>query len=1204
MITVKYIPNILSPEGRKEFTLDYNRGYVVKDYIKQAGLETEHMRVIVSGAKLTKLDIPVDNFDEVIVTPELKGPVIQAVIAFWGVYGAVISLAAAVISLGYAIYQAVSFKKPAVPNFGSTGDGMDESSPTYGWNGIHTLQDVGCPIPIVYGEHKVGGNIINTFIRNDGNKNYLNILLGLCEGEIEDITEIKINDNPIANFDGITTYERLGTNAQTVIPNFHDLHDLHAQSQLLTKDNAYVYTTVLTNVEAFELYFTFPYGLYTQNATSGGLSTAEATYQVEYKLHSDGSYTDLGSTTVSDKSRTAVRRVYRKDGLTAGQYDIRITKTSDDSTTFVITDLQLTNVDEIRTDDIRYPNTAILGIEAMATEQLSSSMPNISCIVLGRKVSVPQVIYDGSDVDWEDYYWDSVALEFKRFVDDASCTWDGTSFVDKYSANPVWCIQDLLTNTRYGLGDFIVAANIDTTLLLEMAKYCEERVPDGSGGYEKRFRMDVVIDSASKVPDLLSQLAGIFRAMVFYSAGTIKFRIDKPETATQLFGMGNIIKDGFSQSWKSMNDTPNVIEVQFLDKDKDYANEQIAVIDEAALAAGDPIRKKQIRIFTTNVSYALREGRYALKVNKYIDRSIGIKVGIDAIACQVGDRIEISHDVPQWGFSGRLESGSTDTHIMLDRDMTLEVAKTYHISVRLSDDTIEEKTITTPAGTVDEIDVSVAFSEAPAAYCVYSIGEVDKVTKPFRVINMRLNHNNEIELVAIEYNEGIYDDSAIVIPDNNYSALDLSTPDVTNLTLTERLVKLGDGTIEDCIDVWFVKPSQVNFVKMYARARIYLSEDDGVSWQFKGETTGESFQIIGGLVDGEAYRIAVCSVSDFGQENAIAVSPIAYLTLVGKSAPPSDVTTFLVNQSRDRLYFGWGSITDVDLAGYEIRYGASWGAGSVIATGISQTSLIILDFRTGADQSFWIKAIDTTGNYSLNAKEAVITIDNIPFTNIIESYSEQTGWAGTKSDLSKVGDNLEIDAGHLSGTYETPARNLGYGATFKIGIDSVVVDGSADRRFDDDETSRFNDNETSRWSGEEVTGAVSFEIKTSEDNVTWTAYGAWQAGDYTCKYFQIKMTLTRSDEGKVIQCSALDYYADLPDVDEFGDDAVADAGTGKTVTFTKTFHIEPVVNINVTSGDGIYYKTTSKDTTSMVVKLYKADGTSVTGDFEFHLHGV
>jgi len=99
--------------------------------------------------------------------------------------------------------------------------------------------------------------------------------------------------------------------------------------------------------------------------------------------------------------------------------------------------------------------------------------------------------------------------------------------------------------------------------------------------------------------------------------------------------------------------------------------------------------------------------------------------------------------------------------------------------------------------------------------------------------------------------------------------------------------------------------------------------------------------------------------------------------------------------------------------------------------------------------------------------------------------------------------------------------------------------------------------------------------------------------------------MVRSDTSKTIQCSAFDYYADLPDVDEKGTGTVSNASTGLAVTLAKTFHEAPSVNIDILSGDGFVHKfSVVPSTTGFTVKLYKLDGTAVTGDFSYHAHGV
>jgi hypothetical protein len=317
------------------------------------------------------------------------------------------------------------------------------------------------------------------------------------------------------------------------------------------------------------------------------------------------------------------------------------------------------------------------------------------------------------------------------------------------------------------------------------------------------------------------------------------------------------------------------------------------------------------------------------------------------------------------------------------------------------------------------------------------------------------------------------------------------------------------------------------------------------------------------------------------------------------------VTTFLVNQSRDRLYFGWTRVTDVDEAGYEIRYGASWASGAIIVSRLLANNFILLNFKVGNAQSFFIKAIDTSGNYSTTAKEAVITIANIPFTNIIKETDEQTAWAGTKVDCSKVGNNLELDAGKLTGTYTTPVIDVGYVATFKIGIETIAVVAGEDTWQDFGEETFADVPETLRFSGSEVAGALSFQINISDDNINWSGWTDYQAGDYKCRYYQLKMTLTRASTLQDLEVSEFTHYADLPDVDEFDDNTVSVAADGKAITLIKTFHEIPSVNIDILSGDAYVHKfSVAPSITGFTVKLYDLSGIAKTGNFRYAAHGV
>lgn len=201
------------------------------------------------------------------------------------------------------------------------------------------------------------------------------------------------------------------------------------------------------------------------------------------------------------------------------------------------------------------------------------------------------------------------------------------------------------------------------------------------------------------------------------------------------------------------------------------------------------------------------------------------------------------------------------------------------------------------------------------------------------------------------------------------------------------------------------------------------------------------------------------------------------------------------------------------------------------------------------------------------------------------------------------GNNLKLDANELVGTYTTPERDVGYIATFSIAIEAIATISSS-LAFSTEETRKFSSSASMRFTGEELAGALDFEIRYSEDDISWTAWQEFRRGDYYCRYFQLRMIVSRSGLGINLLVSTFNYSVDLPDVNEKGGHEVTVAASGKAVVFDKIFHQEPIVNVTIIDGDGIYYRHSSKDSTGFTVKLYEADGTAATGNFEWHAYGV
>ena len=69
-----------------------------------------------------------------------------------------------------------------------------DNNPTYSWSGIQAMQGQNNPIQLTYGKVRSAGQIISQYISNDGDNEYLNLLIGAGEGELE-FSGFKINNN-------------------------------------------------------------------------------------------------------------------------------------------------------------------------------------------------------------------------------------------------------------------------------------------------------------------------------------------------------------------------------------------------------------------------------------------------------------------------------------------------------------------------------------------------------------------------------------------------------------------------------------------------------------------------------------------------------------------------------------------------------------------------------------------------------------------------------------------------------------------------------------------------------------------------------------------------------------------------------------------------------------------------------------------------
>lgn len=898
-------------------------------------------------------------------------------------------------------------------------------------------------------------------------------------------------------------------------------------------------------------------------------------YIYHWRWIQDGTVKQLQSVSenfvrISGATTSAKRKVYTRDNLPAGQYDIRSRfRTVPPAGSRHVNATYFEYFDEIVYDDFTYPGTALLAVRALATDQLSGSLPKVD--VLATRSTVP--------------------------------VWTGSAYEDKDASNPAWAAYDMLHNSVYGGG--AAHSRIDFDAFLAWADWCDAK------GYKVHFYGDSILN-LRKALDVIA-LNG--RAVVVQMGNRFTVLVDQPETLPVqrfLFTTGNIVKDAYTEEFLAMDDRADAVEVTYYDAELDYSRQTVEIQTAGYDASDREVRKSSITLYgCTSRQQAANYGKFLLLCNRYLTLTATWDADADALACLPGDVVEVAHDVPQIGCSGRVVAATANT-VQLDQPVNIEAGKTYQVTVRHQDDDSRETlAIGNSPGTTDTLALTSSWTKIPAQYAVYSFGEVNRLTKLFRVLKITRSQDLRRRITAIEYVPEIYDDYAIISEVENPS--DLTFRDLKAIETWE----IGtDGTAQSVFHLSWRGTAIGGWNVFYKQS--------GGAWQNAGWTAIPSF-ILYGLAVGQTYTIAV---SRSTPENGLTVT----VTPVGKEAPPSDVTGFLVQQTDRDLRFMWDHVPDADLWGYEIRIGGtSWANATTIIDGIQENAATWTPPVSGT-YTFRIKAVDQSGLYSANEATAAVTTSlsagNIvldtdeltktpqadgscenmvlcPTDDMIALISgltdqDEAGWTDTTAEVTGYAGET-----FYAGSYETVAYDLGAVVDFTLRVD-VGTDSeiriATDQTFPDRTDRTYpSDTDTSIRSN----AVYEVQYKISDDNAAWSA---WQklSGRVSCRarYFKIRVVCTVDTAATTFEFSKIRHVADVPDVVvNLKNQSIASSGTTFTLSSLGiTIFVEYLVGVTVL-GTTALYPVVDKQAGQFTVRLFNSGGAGAAGNVDIQLRG-
>ena len=428
-------------------------------------------------------------------------------------------------------------------------------------------------------------------------------------------------------------------------------------------------------------------------------------------------------------------------------------------------------------DTLRYPNSALLGLKV--SSEFFQSVPSISAELLGLKIKVP--------------------VNYDRGSNTYTGVWNG-QFKTEFSNNPAWVFYDMLTNSRYGCGadlDVTTQAavnsfgitkdDIDIYSLLSIAKYCDEMVPDGRGGMEKRFTFNAYINNRGDAYQVLNSVAASFRGMIYYAQGLIVPTQDRPGNVVKQFspanvivdisGEGELIKPPFVYEGSGLKARKTVALVSWNDR-KDNYRSKIEYVEDREAIDRYGYRELEVRALgCTSQGQAQRVGRWALLTNLNETETVSFSVAAEGFFLMPGEIIEIVDPNKTTGIYAGIVSTLGASAVVLDREIALEVGKTYSITIRSGDAIDFTATVTTGPGSTNNISFSPSFTEVPDPPAAWIIREATAQPRKYRVIGVNEN-DNTVDVLASFYYESKFQET------DNATLLSPEITSIAGLTVT------------------------------------------------------------------------------------------------------------------------------------------------------------------------------------------------------------------------------------------------------------------------------------------------------------------------------------------------------------------------------------------------------------------------------------
>jgi predicted phage tail protein len=979
------------------------------------------------------------------------------------------------------------------------------------------------------------------------------------------------------NFQNVTLASRFGTQAQNYVPGFDAVEEEIVVGVNVLEGSPVTRTITDTNVNAVRLTINVP--ALQQFLDSGDIVGAEINLRIRVQYNSGGF-----TTVIDDRIVGRTVDLYQRDYIVnltgAFPVDIRVARVTPDSTSVkLINAFSWFSYTEIIYRKLRYPNSAYVALRIDA-EQFNS-IPSRSYRIRGIKVRIP----NNATVD----------INTGRVT--YSGIWNGTFGAAVWTTDPAWILWDLLTSTRYGLGDHIQATTLDKWAFFRASQYCNELVPTGlsTRASEPRFSCNVNIQTQEEAYKLINDMCSVFRAMPYWAAGSLTMAQDRPADSTALFSLANVTEAGFNYESSSLKTRATVAVVAWLNLDIGDIDRE--VVEDPELIAKYGVVTKEVSAFAcTSRSQAHRIGEWLLYSERYETEVVTFTSSLEAgIVVRPGSIIDIADPVKAGVRRAGRVSQATTTVITVDDDT--DIVTSGSLSVVLPDATVETRSISSVSG--KNITVSSAYGIAPQNGSLWILDNTEVRPTQWRVLGIKEDDGINYTITAISYNASKYTfiERGAELETREISVLNQVPESPIDLQSQEILYVLN-GRVASKLALTWKSVRGVNEYRVRWRG-IYDNWKEitvyGPAYDIEDVTAG-------------AYQIEVYAISATG---LLSSAPAALdQTVQGIAAPPVDPTgVSLVPINESSAILQWDLATDLDvLVGGEvlIRHDprqvptAEWSTSNAIvqAAAGSQTQKQV-PLLGG---TYFVAFRDQSGVRSVNPIAVPAILPTPQPRLVVKTWAEQD----ESPKFNGTDTNLGYDAGY-DGLFLDPSVDINGEYTYEATLDlGQVYDVNIRRRivsfpvtfgtlFDD--VAGLFDSQPGDFDGSRLDQVNSATyVRTTNDDPSgspvWSDWNEYANAIVRGRGIQLQVIgeAKTSQVGMVI--SELGAVAELQQRVESG---ARSGSSSYTVTYDSAFYQAPNVAIspsNMATGD--YFTVTSQTRTGFTVSFFNSSNAAVT----------